>query len=58
MLVYKKIFIFIEYNIHAMYYILFKYCIQYIKFMYILNTNIFLTIYITKIKCFKLNIFR
>lgn len=51
MLVYKKIFIFIEYNIHAMYYILFKYCIQYIKFMYILNTNIFLTIYI-KIKYF------
>lgn len=58
MLVYKKILIFIKYNTHAMYYILFKYCIQYIKFMYILNTNIFLTIYITKIKCFKLNIFR
>lgn len=57
MLVYKKIFIFIEYNIHAMYYILFKYYIQNIKFMYILNTNIFLTIYI-KIKYFKLNIFR
>lgn len=58
MLVYKKILIFIKYNTHAMYYILFKYYIQYIKFMYILNTNIFLTIYITKIKCFKLNIFR
>lgn len=51
MLVYKKILIFIKYNTHAMYYILFKYCIQYIKFMYILNTNIFLTIYI-KIKYF------
>lgn len=57
MLVYKKILIFIKYNTHAMYYILFKYYIQYIKFMYILNTNIFLTIYI-KIKYFKLNIFR
>lgn len=51
MLVYKKILIFIKYNTHAMYYILFKYYIQYIKFMYILNTNIFLTIYI-KIKYF------
>lgn len=51
MIAYKKYLFFI----YAIYYILFKYYIQYIKFMYILNTNIFLTIYIKYIYRLKLN---
>lgn len=51
MVAYKKYLFFI----YAIYYILFKYYIQYIKFMYILNTNIFLTIYIKYIYRLKLN---